>query len=211
MDDGETKMRFAEIIREARMATLYHYMRQEKAFDVFANDAMPARWKHLIDGHEVKGNSFSRNKNYEHGSACVRLHMNQMVLAQRNKIIPLDGEVTFRHTLDKDAREIDPDHTPPNPLNFRDRKINARGMGQDRALQEEFVVGDIRPLSKAISVIEILDASFYHISGHQAVTLLDVVQEYATKHNVETIIHPRFIENVEHIKAMWAQDDDTQY
>lgn len=204
-------MRFAEIVNEARMAPLYHYMRQEKAFDVFANDVMPAKWKHLIGGREVLGNSFTRNKNYEHGSACVRLHMNQAVLAQRNKIIPLDGEVTFRHTLDRDARAIDPDHTAPDPHNFRDRKVNSRGLGQDRALQEEFVVGDIRPLSKAILLIEVLDASFYHISGHQAVTLLDTVQEYAAKHNVETMIHPRFIENVENIKAMWAQDDDTQY
>ena len=204
-------MRFAEIISEARMAPLFHYMRQEKAFDVLTNDAMPARWKHLIDGREVKGNSFTRNKNYEHGTSCIRLHMNQMVLAQRNKIIPLDGEVTFRHTLDKDAREIDPDYNPPNPLNFRDRKINARGLGQDRALQEEFVVGDIRPLSKAIAVIEILDVSFYNISGHQAVTLLELVQDYTTKHNIETIIHPNFIENVNRIKEMWAEDDDTQY
>lgn len=204
-------MRFAEIVNEARMAPLFHYMRQEKAFDVFASDVMPARWKHLIGGREVMGNSFTRNKNYEHGSACVRLHMNQQVLAQRNKIIPLDGEVTFRHTLDRDALAIDPDHQAPNPYNFRDRKVNSRGLGYDKALQEEFVVGDIRPLSKAISLIEVLDASFYHISGHQAVTLLDTVRDYAAKHSIETMIHPRFIENVERIKEMWAEDDETQY
>lgn len=204
-------MRIAEIIREARMAPLYHYMRQEKAFDVFASDVMPARWKHLIDGREVMGNSFTRNKNYEHGSACIRLHMNQAVLAQRNKIIPLDGEVTFRHTLDRDVRAIDPDHTSPDPNNFRDRRVNSRGLGQDRALQEEFVVGDIRPLSKAISVIEVLSPSFYHIRGHEAVELLDTVRAYAEKYSVDLIIDPRFIENVEHIKAMWAEDEETQY
>lgn len=200
-------MRWAEI-SEARQAPLYHFMDARKALVVFEQDAMAANWMHVVDGRQVKGNSFSRNKNYSHGAgSVVRLHADQLRLSARNKIIPVDGEIVFRHTGDVAYPGERAPRSMKDLSGFMDRKINSRRLGQDAALQEEFVVGEIKPLSKVLLLIEVLSPNFYHISGQQAVTLLDAVRAYAEQHQVELSIHPRFIENVEEIKARWADDD----
>jgi hypothetical protein len=134
--------------------------------------------------------------------------MNQHALAARHKIIPLDGEITFRHPKNDEVGYVSADPWPPKKLHgFKDRVINSRKPGEDRALQEEFVVGDIAPLARMIVEIEILKPNFYHMSGQQASDLLDLVRNYGTEHNVATKIHPDFIEQVNDIREMWREED----
>lgn len=191
-------MRWTEI-NEARMAPLYHYMDYHKAIAVFRLDAMPAKWEHVIAGRRVKGNSFTRNVNYTFPRP-VRLTMNQMALAARHKIIPLDGERTFRDTLHADALSSE-------QTTVRDRRMNA-AVGVDKALQEEFVVGDIAPLSRTITKIEIVDPSGQNLlSGNDMITLVEVCKAYAEKHSIELTIHPEMLERIERVKAYWADPD----
>ena len=173
------------------MAPLYHMMDYEKAEDVFKNNAMPARWEHDIPGYgKVKGNSFTRNKNPRiFWGRPVRLIMNQQVLASRNKIIPLDGEIVFAN-----GRGVRSDP---------DRIMNSSLHNQ---FAEEFVVGDIRPLHKMISLIELREANFYLLSGRNAVALLEFTQAYCEKYNVPLQIDPKFSEQIDEIKRRWAED-----
>lgn len=195
-------------ITEARMAPLYHYMYTEKALNVFKNDAMPARWEHEIP-HQglVKGNSLTRNQNPKmFGNRLVRLVFDQSKLAQTNKIIPLDGERVFRFTQ---SSMDEPDQRPHNIRlaarnNFNDRIINQRSNYQ---LAEEFVVGDIAPLHKYLKRVEIRSGNFYHIRGVDAVAIKDLVVEYCNKYDIELIISPEFLRQVEEINRRWEEDE----
>lgn len=195
-------MRWQEL-QEARQAPLYHTMDARKAFYCFDNDAMPARWKHVIDGREVMGNSFSRNPNYEHGGRPVRFVVDQQMLATRHKIIPVDGERAFRTT----ANAEEGSSTYSLGKGMRDRNINQRRLGSDGALQEEFVVGDIRDLSRFIQCVELCSPDFYMMTGADAVRLLDEATAYADKHQLDRKFHPKFIENVEEIKQRWVDEE----
>lgn len=197
-------MRWTEI-SEARQAPLYHFMESDKAVPCFRVDAMGANWIHVIDGERVKGNSFTRNAHYNHNRP-IRLTMNQMVLATRHKIIPLDGERTFRNTMYHDDVRHFPD-TELRVSNVRDRQMNSR-IGSELTLSEEFVVGDIAPLSRAITLIEITQPCF---RGHDTMTLVAVTKAYGEKYGIEVVINPKVIENIERIQAMWDEDEDTQY
>ena len=187
-------MRWTEIT-EARQAALYHFMDEFKAKDCFERDAMEAKWSHLIDGRRVKGNSFSRNANF-HMPRAIRLVMNQMALSARHKIIPIDGERTFHTTLRKDTDD-------DREVTIRDRVINGK---HDKALQEEFVLGDIAPLSKFISVIEFNDPSNYFVRGSELIELHTLVTTYAEKHGVELRVHPKVIREIDRIHELRSFD-----
>ena len=187
------------MLSEGRDGILYHYMDARKSLHVFGTNRMEARWKHLIDDQEVMGNSFTRSSRLELPRP-VRLHIDYRKLSQTHRIIPVDGERTFRLTQDReDGYTVSRD-------GFRDRVINARTRSGS-PLSEEFVVGDIPGLHRYIEVVELMKPNFYFMSGSDAVSLFDVVAEYATEFGLEARIHPDFIENIERIKASWADDD----
>lgn len=188
-------MRWTEIT-EARQAALYHFMDDFKARDCFQRDAMEAKWEHLIDGRRVKGNSFSRNANY-HMPRIIRLVMNQMALAARHKIIPIDGERTFHTTLRKDADD-------DREVTLRDRIMNSN---RDKALQEEFVLGDIAPLSKFISAIEFNNPSNYFMRDSELIELHDLVTAYADKHGIELRVHPDVKRKIARVHELQSLDD----
>lgn len=185
-------MRWTEIT-EARQAALYHYMDETKAAYCFEHDVMEARWSHLFDGRRIKGNSFSRNANYTMPRP-IRLVMNQMALASRYKIIPLDGERTFLTTLRHDMG-IDREVT------IRDRSHHAK---KDKALQEEFVLGDIAPLSRFITSIEINDRPISRAA--KIVDFFDMVSAYSEKHGIELKVHPDFAQMVANVREIQAYD-----
>lgn len=185
-------MRWTELC-EARMAPLYHIMSYEKAENVFMNNAMPARWEHDIPGYgKVKGNSFTRNKNPRiFWGRPVRLTMNQQAMASRHKIIPLDGEIVFA-----------------NGRGMRSKPDRAMNAPQSNQFAEEFVIGDIAPLHKMISLIELRESNFYLLSGRNAVALMEITQHYCEKYSIPLNVDPKFAEQIDEIKRMWAEDDD---
>jgi hypothetical protein len=101
-------MRINEIITEAVTDTyLYHGMDYRKALETLYSDVLEARFPNRfpqntkdtnldINKHPeyfkntVKGNSFTRNKRL--AWAPVQLTVDRQILAQTNKIIPVDGQ-----------------------------------------------------------------------------------------------------------------------
>ena len=147
---------------EGRNAPLYHTMEYNKAMDVFQNDMMPARWEHKIPGGDiVKGNSFTRNKNLRWGNA-IFLICDQQAIAYSNKIIPLDGEYAWAHSLDRPLpynRQDRLRHQSP----WGDREVwnsttKQKEISRTQPLSEEFVVGDIKNLHRIIRKIYLLDS-----------------------------------------------------
>lgn len=184
---------------ESRSAPLYHIMEFEKATNVFETDVMPARWEHLIPKvGKVMGNSFTRNKQFK--DRLVRITVDQARLAQNHRIIPVDGERIFRHTY-KSAEDPNPERGELTLGARGDREMNRT------PLSEEFVVGDIKPLHRYLTSIEIGKPNFYVISGFNAIRLLETTQAYAEKFGVPLTIAPEYIESVEEIKQRWADED----
>lgn len=186
-------MRYHELVESSRSAPLFHFMDERKAFDVFANDAMPGRWKHRIPGMgEVMGNSFTRNKSFKFHARPVRLVMNQARLAQRYKMVPLDGELIFRHTNQWAPRD-----------GHRDRMMNRKS----QPLAEEFVVGDIQPLHVFIDRIELTNGNAY-MSGADTLELHDVATAYSKKWGVALAVSEQYVRDMEDIRRRWAEYEE---
>lgn len=188
-------MRWRELT-EARTAPLYHMMQIEKWDYCSEQNTMPARWEHKIEGiGRVKGNSFTRNPRFLYGDRPIRLVMDQQALAARFKIVPLDGEKTFRDTLNYDGGR-----TP-------DRVMNSRRLGDDATLSEEFVLGDIAPLNRYLVAVEVMGEDAGWLTPNESVELLASVTAYCEQYGVEARIHPAFIEKVAGIKKRWADEE----
>lgn len=178
-------MRINEIINEAVGGNyLYHGMDYGKALDVFYLDAMPAKFAHKfpIFGKEkdfdyyknpkrwennVYGNSFTRNKRLAWD--YVQITVDRNILAQTNKIVPLDGELMNDYKNAMAFHKDTPNRFKANvPDGWKiDRQGNRsvtsyrkfdydRGMNRDQ-LSEEFVIGDIKNIHRCIVKIEVIE------------------------------------------------------
>lgn len=157
-------MRYSEIINEGRDSSLYHTMSFEKAIDVLMNDKMPARWMHEIPGlGKILGNSFTRSKNLNwYGN--LKIEVDEKVLSQNNRIIPLDGERVFMHSLKSSKR------LPIGRL--------------DNPLAEEFVVGDIKNLHRAIKKVTVLAKNRQFVSDNDLLNLYGITKGYCEKWDI---------------------------
>lgn len=185
-------MRWQEIINEGREGPLYHLMEIEKALAVFAQDAMEARWVHKLAGKEVIGNSFTRNKKLVWGRP-VRLTVDQRILAQTNKIIPLDGEYVFRQTHGYSL--------------IRDRIYNAPD-STNAVWSEEFVVGPISALHRIIIAITLWVPWMKQPTPSEAVQVYEAAKQYSEKWSIPLHISDEFIDLINKATLGLNEDDD---
>lgn len=181
-------MKFKEFLVERRMAPLYHWMDEKKAVSVFADDAFNRTWKHETAEGELDGISFSRNSNFTYGQKAVRLTFDQGALASRFKIMPLDAERAFHHSVDN-----------PSWYKMKDRKMNSQHSTQ---YAEEFVIGKIKNLHKYITKIEVSK----HISRNVHSVVADA-KKYAEKWNIPISIAPEVEKRIEDDLQRWEEDE----
>jgi hypothetical protein len=162
---------------EGTHGSLYHVMDEEKAWFVFANNIMPARWEHRVGNREIKGNSFSRNSKFWFNQfKKVKITVDRKALLARNKVIPLDAEFVYSKKYYGD--DITAWTNPP-----RDREMNNRGT----SFQEEFVIGDIRDLHKIIERIDIRDI--------RSQELVELITQYCTKYSIPLYNQTELVES----------------
>lgn len=107
----------------------------------------------------------------------IRITASKDSLAQKNRIIPLDAQRILQYTRASDT-SVDKDIKFGDIGNaFADRKFK-----DESTMLEEFVIGDIKNLSKAIVVIEIYsDASFPKTNIDKAI---EITKKYAEKYSI---------------------------
>jgi hypothetical protein len=170
-------MKALEILQEfSRSAPLFHIMQWKKAKNVFETDHMPGRFEHDIPGYgKVLGNSLTRNQNISWYGSTI-LQMNQTKLAQRFKIIPLNGEFVLAYKQTQDLKNT-----------YKDRGSSE--------LAEEFVVGDIKNLHIYVDKITIkYKHEFRFASKDEKLEIYHIPKAYAEKWNIPIIIAPEIIE-----------------
>lgn len=184
-------MRALEFITEGRDAPLYHWMSDKKAANVFATNTMLAYWEHDVPGlGTLKGNSFSRNAALRHG--LVRITVDQARLAQTNRMVPLEGEAIHRRKiLNIMKRQFGQEPVPANePLDDVQPGRRVRypaGYPSSEYLAEEFVIGDIKNISRAITKIEIVNYNTPYgeqTTPENMAKLYYYVKTYAKKFNI---------------------------
>jgi hypothetical protein len=181
-------------IMESRGGEIYHVLDFDKAKAVFADDAMPGRWEHDIPGvGKVLGNSFTRNATLKWGR-YLRLVCDQRKLAYRHRIIPLDGEYVFRNTHGYAL--------------IRDRVYNMDVHGRDPNWSEEFVVGDIKPLSAYVIRIDIREPWMTQVRPDELVNGVEGAIAYGARHGLPVNIDDNVAAKVEEIKIRWNTPDD---
>ena len=166
-------------------------MTGDKARHVFEHNIMEARWKSVVGGRELLGNSFSRNHNLWFGSGPVRITVDTFKLRRHNRVIPLDGELV--HALTSNFSK---------PDNFRDRTGNwsAGNRYHNEQLREEFVVGNIEPLSRVIERIEIRQ-------GIRIMPVVEATLDYCERHRIPLLCSDTVLRDVDLIAQSWAEDD----
>jgi hypothetical protein len=182
-------MRWQEIMEAGEAGYLYHWLDMQKGEHIFEFDEMPARFKHMIGGRIVLGNSFSRNKMFRFGyDRFVRLTVDKRMLGAQNKMIPLDAELVHRRIgWGKDG-------------DTQDRHAHARTGAQ---FAEEFVVGDIRDLHRVITHIDIHG---YNSGGFHA--YVQFVKQYCHRHDISYTISAEAQKKLKRIEDTWAEDDE---
>lgn len=179
-------MRWQEILEAGEAGYLYHWMTMEKSDDVLENDRMPARWEHKIDGRVVLGNSFTRNKMFSFGEEhCIRLTVDKRILSHTNKIIPLDGEFVWsRQHYPRALRHDRVAHTVGNHFG------------------EEFVVGDIVDLSRAVVKIDVRGYNSSLFYSH-----VQLVKQYCMTHDLDYALSPDAAKMIKDTLERWRDDD----
>lgn len=158
---------------EGRDAPLYHMMDLSKSIAVFGNDILPSRWEHRILGNDTKyGTSLSRNSRFRfHDDYLIRLTFDQAKLAQRYKLIPLDAESAY--------------HFSREPRNYPWGKHRDRVMNQAEnkfSFSEEFLLGDVNPLNRYLTAIDLFLTRFPEGADEKA--FIKLVTTYAKQHNI---------------------------
>ena len=168
-------------IFEARDGMLYHTMDIFKANDVFSKDEMEARFRHKIPifpDRVFMGNSFTRDP-YLKWNSDVKIVVDQRMLAQTNKIIPLDGENCFYHKIDSDNERRGK------------RDVHSRDPSNGYSdLREEFVVGPIKLLHRYIRRIYLMDN---RKMGNDLKSLVHLCKYYAEEWQIPLDIDPKVL------------------
>jgi hypothetical protein len=142
-------------------------MEVDKAVDVLKNDRFTRLWKHETHEGSFEGISFSRNPNFHYGNKALRLVLNLQKVKQKYKIVQLDAERAFHHSVEN-----------PRWYVIKDRKLNKNG----QQYAEEFVLGDLKDLHKYIERIEIMKTASH---SRKFSDLQDAVNEYAKKWKIQ--------------------------
>jgi hypothetical protein len=176
------------VITESGMRELiYHWIGDKKVDDIVKEDTLFGNFIHIIRGRKIKGNSFSRNKNLKINYSTIRLTVDKDKLKNNYKIIPLDAEITHRRidTSDKHKYERFRDRNPKKSNVFGDQPIQ-KDFDKYR-FDEEFVVGDIKNISRCITQIDIFKKEWYsdEIDNGKVEKLL----EYCRLHNIKIQTH----------------------
>jgi hypothetical protein len=177
-----------EVISEGDMTNLiYHWISNKKVDDIVEEDKLFGDFIHIIKGVEIKGNSFSRNKNLKINYSTIRLTVDKDMLKNNHKIIPLDAEIIHRKIdpSDKYRYERFRDRNPKKTNVFGDQPIR-RNFDEDR-FDEEFVVGNINNVSRYITQIDFFKSEWY--SDKVDDSKVNELLEYCKLHNIKTQIH----------------------
>lgn len=174
-------------------------------------------WKHRED-MTVKGNSFTRNRwAWFSGSYNTMLEVDQAKLNQTNRIITIDGDlVANKSNPRKEIRfneywpVIKSRHNEIKALHkkiekpYKEKREIFFGGYQMGDLAEEFVVGDIKNISRIIKVIWLNEKTRMGFDAKKsgAAAYLDkfyegylvALAEYAKKYNIPVKMHPSGID-----------------
>ncbi len=155
----------------------------DKSVAVFTSDEMKAKHRHDIPGWGiVTGNSFTRNHRL-YFNTVVQITVDQDKLARTNKIVPLDGHYVFYNAGLKKKSDMwrgryNPDNTALNDLS------------------EEFVTGDIKPLHRYVTHIEIVDEGAREISGDAAARLYVACRKFSRNFGIVLKAEPSWVRDI---------------
>jgi len=177
-----------QIIDEGEMNNLlYHWISKKKVKDMIEQDTLFGDFVHTINGKDIKGNSFSRNKNLKINYSTIRLTVDKDKLKNNYKIIPLDAEIIHRKITPSDTYKYQKyrDRNPKKTNSFGDQPIR-KNFDEDR-FDEEFVVGNIKNISKYITQIDFYENKWY--SDEVDSDELNKLLEYCKLHNIKIQNH----------------------
>ncbi len=129
----------------------FHVLKDKK-------DTIKAYQQHKIDGRTVKGTSFTRSKQLAFKNRSfgpVVLEVDQSKLSHTNKMIPVDAE--YAHYLARNRRKGNDPVALRAWNKFNDRASGTGTHEMGAAMAEEFVVGDIHPLSRYLTQIIVFE------------------------------------------------------
>lgn len=174
---------FNSFINESKSSDLYHWVSKIKMESIIDNNILYGNFIHTIKNVEFKGNSFSRNSKLKINYSYIRLTFNQLLLSYNYKIIPLDGEIIHRKINIKNDISSYQKYKDRNPKKynvFGDSPIR-KDFEKDR-FDEEFILGDIKNVSKYIKHIEIFKPEWY--SEEYDDNLINNIKEYSIKNKI---------------------------
>ena len=177
-------------IVEGREAPLYHGINAGKLRDTLTSNTLKATWKHDIPGMgKQTGISLTRNKNVKYN--YVVLVLDQAKLAQRFKMVPVDGEhLVYKsdHVRDRSSSISTLAYRGPNNLQ----------------LAEEFLIGDIPNLSNYLLEIHLVEPTHGTTSYHSEdlARIMTLLQDYSGKHNnIPIIVEPKIKRQLPVVKS----------
>lgn len=162
---------------------LYSWISNEKIINIVESDKMYGNFKHTIKGKDFYGNSFSRNKNLIIAQYRVRICVDKSLLSMNYRIIPLDGEIIHRRIDFNDKYKYNKyrDRNPKKTHVFGDQKIS-NDFDKQR-FDEEFVLGDIKNISRYITEIIIYPEKWNSEKIDE--NLINDLNNYCDKHNIK--------------------------
>jgi len=155
---------FKQYLEEGRDAPLYHGTLYVKAKQILESDSILANTEENINKAErkTKGVSLTRNYNLaikfvdaKYGSLSpIIFELDQRKLAQRYRIVPHNYYTTNDTISNYDIKDAPTRFTKETPGDFNEF--------------EEFVIGDIKPLSRYLTKIHVANEGIYKSIGINA-------------------------------------------
>lgn len=143
-------MRLSEILTEDSRSYLYTNVNRDKLDTVLRTNILPATWTHILPSGERKaGTSLSRNprlgrRMWSTPFGPVQLVLNQDKLRNNYRLVPLDAEYAVQ-------KQIEPERL--NDPRWRKRYNDRMMRAGEQPFAEEFVIGDVKPLSRYLEKI----------------------------------------------------------
>lgn len=187
-------------IVEGRTAPLYHGISPGKLRETLTSNTLKATWTHDIPGMgKQTGISLTRNKNVKYD--YVVFVFDQARLAQRFKMVPVDGE----HLVYKSDKIRD-----------RSSSISTMAVSGPNKLQlaEEFLIGNIPNLSSYILEIQLVEPTHGTTDYHRddLVKILALLQAYSSKHNnIPIVVDPKIKRRLPAVKSTAAPAMPNKY
>ena len=138
-------------IIEGRDAPLYHFCDSGKLYNAIDNNTLKGTWNHNLKQwlgpryEKVRGTSLTRNKKLSWDYTRIRLTLNQSIIFRTNKIITVNGQYAYYGASNMHPSKVK-----------NDDFISRSRWDSEHDLDEEFVVGDIKNLNKALLEIKVI-------------------------------------------------------